>query len=247
MGNKTEFEGIIEIDPPLSRRELQYLRNFVRTRRMEREEGPYFTEGTGFLGEGDDPGIKSYNSPPEGQPGLWCRWVPAASGAALVWDGEPEFEGAAEWMSYLRSHFLGGAEGFGGKPAAAALDPENMGWLPGGRRMSGTIFAGGEWFWDVWKIDVRDEGVFVSKAVGVKPPAVPSKDEGWEIWNAAFRERMALAAKGEYEWGPERRIPDFASEDLAAAARSAMEKERLEKSEEVRSAVAGKSSRKGPL
>ena len=76
MGYTTEFEGKIENDPPLSEREIEYLKKFAGTRRMDRAEGPYFVEGTGPHGQGRDKGIRDYNRPPEGQPGLWCQWVP---------------------------------------------------------------------------------------------------------------------------------------------------------------------------
>lgn len=163
MGYTTEFEGKIEIDPPLSEREIEYLKKFAGTRRMDRAEGPYFVEGTGPHGQGRDKGIRDYNRPPEGQPGLWCQWVPTEDGSALEWDEGEKFYDAAEWMAYLRTHFLSGADGFGDRPAAALIDPKGMGWLPGGHQMRGTIMATGEEDGDVWRIVVRDEGVFVSE------------------------------------------------------------------------------------
>lgn len=231
MGYTTRFEGSIGIDPPLSDREAAYLQKFAETRRMGRGAGPYFVEGSGFHGQGEDADIRDFNSPPECQPGLWCQWVPNEDGDALEWDQGEKFNNAAAWMSYLRTHFLGAAEGLEGKPAAAALDPERMGWLPGGHRMRGTIFAAGEDFGDVWKLEVRDEGVFVAAALDAMPPEVDEDSEqGWDAWDEAFENRLAEAEEGKYEWGPEERIPDFATEDMMREALSVMEKERIKES-----------------
>ena len=40
------------------------------------------------------------------QPGLWCQWVPNASGTAIVWDEGEKFYYYIEWIKYLIEHFL---------------------------------------------------------------------------------------------------------------------------------------------
>ena len=38
------------------------------------------------------------NTPPFGQPGLWCQWVPTDDGHALVWNGHEKFYRSSGWM-----------------------------------------------------------------------------------------------------------------------------------------------------
>lgn len=64
MGYTTEFTGSIAITPPLNPEEIAYLNKFSDTRRMDREKGPYFVDGTDEFGQGKDPDIHNYNSPP---------------------------------------------------------------------------------------------------------------------------------------------------------------------------------------
>ena len=54
MGYHTEFTGQITVDPPLSEEEHEYLTKFAGTRRMNRTKGPYFVDGTGMYGQGQD-------------------------------------------------------------------------------------------------------------------------------------------------------------------------------------------------
>lgn len=70
MGYTTEFYGAVEVQPPLNEKEIEYLKKFADTRRMDRRNGPYFVEGSGFCGQGSDSDIYDYNRPPPGQPGL---------------------------------------------------------------------------------------------------------------------------------------------------------------------------------
>lgn len=112
MGYTTDFSGEVKIEPPLNEAEQAYLRKFAGTRRMDREQGPYFVDDPGDFGQ-NGIGSRDYNAPPEGQPGLWCQWVPNEDGDALEWDGGEKFYEAAEWMAYLIDHFLKpGAEAF---------------------------------------------------------------------------------------------------------------------------------------
>lgn len=106
MGYTTDFDGSVAIDPPLNPTEIAYLRKFAETRRMARERGPYFVGGSGDFGQGDDADVIEYNDPPDGQPGLWCQWVPTDDGTALEWDGGEKFYDSPAWMAYLIDTFL---------------------------------------------------------------------------------------------------------------------------------------------
>jgi len=107
MGYDTTFKGKIEIYPPLNQEEIDYLIKFSETRRMDRKKGPYFVDGSGWHGQYRDPDVNDFNSPPHGQPGLWCQWIPTNNGKHIVWDGGEKFYGSLEWMDYLITHFIG--------------------------------------------------------------------------------------------------------------------------------------------
>lgn len=101
MGYTTDFYGEIEVDPPLNEHEVSYLKDFANTRRMKRHNGPLYVKGSGFKGQGSDADITDYNTPPAGQPGLWCQWVPSENGKAIAWDFGEKFYRAAEWMAFI--------------------------------------------------------------------------------------------------------------------------------------------------
>lgn len=105
MGYTTEFTGQIKVDPPLSPAEITYLKRFADTRRMHRDNGPYFT-GSGFAGQNHDDDILNYNAHGPEQPGLWCKWVPTEDGTAIEWNGVEKFYDSVEWMRYLIQTFL---------------------------------------------------------------------------------------------------------------------------------------------
>jgi hypothetical protein len=104
-----------------------YLRAFSGTRRMKRDpniaqtypdpvreavglpigiEAGYFVAGKGYAGQDDDASVVDCNTPPKGQPGLWCQWVPSEGGSAIVWDQVEKFYDYTEWIAYLIKHFL---------------------------------------------------------------------------------------------------------------------------------------------
>ena len=78
-------------------------------------EGGYFVSG-GSNPPFDDKSIIDYNTPPEGQPGLWCQWVPnkdgeepytdAADNSEIGWNGVEKFYHYIEWLEYIIEHFL---------------------------------------------------------------------------------------------------------------------------------------------
>lgn len=164
MGYTTEFDGSITVDPPLNRHEVEYLERFARSRRMNRGKGPYYANpGTDFGQEHEDD-IKDYNYPPDGQPGLWCQWIPSADGTEIAWDQGEKFYYAEEWMVYLIDHFL--------RPGAAAsmIGPGHAHYQPDFAHftfdhvLNGEIFAQGEDADDRWKLVVKDNGVSVVNA-----------------------------------------------------------------------------------
>lgn len=154
MGYTTDFDGQITVEPPLNAEEAHYLNLFAGTRRMKRGNGPYYVLGTGDFGQGSDPDIQSYNEPPEGQPGLWCQWVPTEDGTAIEWDGNEKFYHAAEWMQYLIDHFL----------KAGALAAEALPFLQANHVCNGEIYAQGEDPSDRWNLVVKDNVVSVKQA-----------------------------------------------------------------------------------
>lgn len=127
---------------------------------MNREAGPYFVNGSDGefgSGQGDDPDIIDYNRPPEGQPGLWCQWVPNADGTRIVWDGNEKFYYAENWMKYLIDHFL--------KPGAEAskADDPQFDNFTFDHYVNGTIEAQGEDPNDRWDLCVDENEVLVRK------------------------------------------------------------------------------------
>lgn len=155
MGYTTDFEGRVEIEPALNAEEITYLNKFSDSRRMDRENGPYFVDGNGFAGQDHGPDeIYDHNKPHSSQPGLWCQWVPTDDGTALVWNGAEKFYEAAAWMQYLVDHFIGSS------PVAKA----ELSFLQG-HVCNGTISAQGEEPGDAWLLEVRDNQVFVQDLV----------------------------------------------------------------------------------
>lgn len=156
MGYTTNFEGRIEVTPPLNEEEVRYLTKFNETRRMDCEQGPYYVGRGGFMGQDHtDPKVRDFNAPPQGQPGLWCKWRPTEDGTAIVWDGGEKFYDSAEWMRYLIEHFL--------KPGCRASAA--FGELVGtetrfeGHTLNGVIRAQGEDPDDQWELVVEDNRV----------------------------------------------------------------------------------------
>lgn len=160
MGYTTDFDGQIDVVPPLNEAEIAFLNKFAGTRRMDCEQGPYYVDRSGFAGQDDDPKVRDHNHPPEGQPSLWCQWVPADEGDAIVWDGNEKFYESPEWMAYLIEHFIG-------------KNPKAKSELPflQGHVLNGTISAQGEEPSDMWLLHVKDNVVSVEELT-----VVPSGD-----------------------------------------------------------------------
>jgi hypothetical protein len=128
VGYTTEFAGAFNLDKPLSAVQVAYLRAFCTSRRMQRDAKitatlpdplrervglPVGVEGGYYVGAAElDRGqartldIIGYNTPPSGQPGLWCKWALTGDGAAIRWSGAEKFYHYVEWLKYLIEHFL---------------------------------------------------------------------------------------------------------------------------------------------
>jgi hypothetical protein len=104
MGYTTVYNGSIKIKPALNKAEIYYLTKFSESRRQDYAAGPYALRGD--LNPESRGEWGAVNTPPEGQPGLWCQWIPTDDGTMLVWDEGEKFYHAAEWMKYLIEHFL---------------------------------------------------------------------------------------------------------------------------------------------
>jgi hypothetical protein len=151
MGYTTEFRGKVSVNPPLNPTETAYLTKFAETRRMQRERGPYFVDGTGSFGQGNDADITNGNQPPADQPSLWCDWAPSDDGHSISWNGTEKFYGSTEWMQYLIDHFL--------KPGAHAQGHPGFEDFTFDHTVGGVIDAQGEDFHDQWQLTVVDNVV----------------------------------------------------------------------------------------
>lgn len=126
MGYTKTFTGRFQLDRPLKPEQVAYLRAFGDTRRMTRNpelasamadpvrlavglpigrDAAYFVGGLGDLGQERDPSVLNYNTPPSGQPGLWCNWVPGQHDS-ITWNGMEKSYKSDKWIEYLIKHFL---------------------------------------------------------------------------------------------------------------------------------------------
>ena len=148
MGYTTKFTRKIKIDPPLNKQEREFLIKFSETRRMNRTKGPYYVDGSGDYGQAHENDVINHNHPPDGQPGLWCSWIPSGKGDAIKWDGVEKFYKADKWMEYIINHFIG-------------QNPKAKSELPflEGHKCNGVIRAYGEESYDRWLLFVSDNVV----------------------------------------------------------------------------------------
>lgn len=131
MGYSTNFSGKIQLNKKLSDAHFAYLEKFAETRRMKRNptiaeelpdpirtatglpigvEGGYFVGGLSYGGQAEDRSVTNNNVEPEGQPGLWCQWIPTHTDedevSYIEWDGGEKFYNYVEWLEYIIEHFL---------------------------------------------------------------------------------------------------------------------------------------------
>ncbi len=135
MGYNTNFEGAFDLDQALTAEQKEYLEMFAETRRMLRSlyklqllekaedgnsrcfellsllnlpigpQGDFYC-GTGMCGQDHDHTIIDYNTEPTSQHGLWCQWVPDASGMKIEWSGTEKFYEYTKWLEYIITNFL---------------------------------------------------------------------------------------------------------------------------------------------
>lgn len=161
MGYTTDFYGSVKVSPPLNEHEVSYLKEFNGTRRMDRENGPYFVKGEGSFGQGSGPDtVYHHNSPPAEQPGLWCQWVPNEDGSEIEWDNGEKFYESVEWMEYLIQHFLKE-----GALAQGNTTDERFAHFTFDHTVNGRIRAEGEDSEDRWELVVEDNVVTVDDCV----------------------------------------------------------------------------------
>lgn len=153
MGYTTHFEGSISVEPPLSQEEVSFLNRFSHSRRMHRKNGPYHI-GSGSFGQDHEEDIIDYNTPPPGQPGLWCQWVSDWDGTAIEWDEGEKFYDATERMTYIIDHFLR-LNPIARLVDPTVVDPADFSFLQG-HTLNGEIHASGEEAGDLWMIEVKD-------------------------------------------------------------------------------------------
>jgi len=163
MGYTTDFEGRFNLNKPLSEEHSAFLHKFSDTRRMKRDasktrerpdpirkavglavgpEGAYFVGEGGFAGQDNGPDVLDHNDPPEGQPGLWCKWVPTEDNEGIEWSGAEKFYDYTEWLQYLIHHFL----------------------APAGYVLNGEVTWQGEESSDMGKLVVKDNEVSALEA-----------------------------------------------------------------------------------
>lgn len=125
MGYTTDFEGSFQLDKPLTREQFNFLTKFSESRRMKRNpnlikenktaekaglglgiDAGYFVDGGGCFGQEREGSIIDFNSPPSGQPSLWCQWIPVDCGKLIEWDGDEKFYEYVEWIEYIIEHFI---------------------------------------------------------------------------------------------------------------------------------------------
>lgn len=154
MGYTTDFDGVITVDPPLNQHEVKFLSDFNNSRRMDRENGPLFAEPGTDSGQARSGDVRDYNSPPPGQPGLWCQWEASDDGTEISWDGGEKFYEADSWMQYLVENLF--------SPNAREFIDEHVDEHPALRHftcdhvLNGTIQAQGEDDDDRWDLVVTD-------------------------------------------------------------------------------------------
>lgn len=160
MGYTTEFEGEFKLNKVMEEDHANYINKFCETRRMKRnpnlakdladplrekvgldigEEGAYFVGGLGDFGQTHDKSVIDGNSPPIGQPGLWCQWIVSEDRKSILWDGGEKFYKYVQWLEYIVKHFL----------------------APWGYSLNGSVWWHGEDPSDIGLIEVKDNIVQV--------------------------------------------------------------------------------------
>jgi len=143
MAYRTDFIGHVQVRPGLNQAERAYLERFTGSRRWRRPEGPYAVPADPC--EVEPVATRAWHLPAEGQPTLWCDWVPGWDGSSLTWEGEERFAGVGTWLGYLVDHFLrpgaAASRGGDGRFADFSFDHVLDGMVVGCRRDNKQLFA----------------------------------------------------------------------------------------------------------
>jgi hypothetical protein len=133
MGYTTEFTGFFTFVSPLREAQVEYINAFCNSRRMQRFNSafetdmsqrlrnhtdvmmPYGDEGEFCVDDENNSFLNfdnleligvNYNTPPKGQPGLWCDWMVSQSGTRLFWNNSEKFYNYVDWLEYLIQTFF---------------------------------------------------------------------------------------------------------------------------------------------
>ena len=171
MGYHTEFDGELQIDPPLNATEIECLNDFFSTR----HPGPldeFFTKEPNWLSEmlvGDDIRPK---------PGVWCDLK--ATATTLAWNRDGNGYEFAAWVGWVIDHLLGPQA----KPVIAAhlAEDQRLAAFTCDHVVDGAITAHGEDPDDRWALLVRDNVVETSQSTplyGHQVLITPEQAESW--------------------------------------------------------------------
>lgn len=125
MGSTVRLFGRVEINPPLEKAQIEYLKQFANSRRMKRDpllvkplhdplreavNLPLGVDAEYYVGHPDyvdsEVGVVDYNSEPGYQPDVWCGWTAFDDGTHLVDTGCDKFPKFKEWLEYMIKHFF---------------------------------------------------------------------------------------------------------------------------------------------
>lgn len=159
MGYTTEFEGQVDIYPPLNLQEYSFLMDLSTSRRMDRTKGPLYVGGKNYSDQLGGQDVLNNNRPHPDQPGLWCKWEPTNDGLHIHWNGAEKFYDSVAWMKYIITKLLAPeAEGY---VAQHASEDERLQYFTCNHIVNGEIRAEGEDRDDIWKLVVEDNVVYV--------------------------------------------------------------------------------------
>ena len=152
MKYKTTFFGEIIAVPPLSLQERSFLSLFSSYKHEESND----KNGGRYPNEKLSTAIGS-NKPPVGQPSWWCGWISNENGN-IVWNENTSFLMPVEWFVYIVEHF------FTEHAFAKFLAPEMCDkYSLSSHVFNGTIYAQGISLADIWRLDVKNNEVFICR------------------------------------------------------------------------------------
>ena len=127
MGYDTDFTGSFDIDRPLDKETQKILKGLNYTRRVKRnpiklaeelditpieciklygEECEFYFNFDNEFGQTETGDIINFNTPPDCQPSLWCKWHYNEKDNTIEWDGAEKFYEYIEWIEYMIKNIL---------------------------------------------------------------------------------------------------------------------------------------------